>query len=192
MFEQGGKTRAEYDEELLKRRPQDLTARYGRGFSKSNHFLMRSFYLGWQIFQTPSGIFEARAEPADSAGSKGPSVVEINQGRTDILGLAPAFPLPWSYYVGARCRGEAGRPAVIPGRCRTLRARQKPSDENSRQRISAARCRPRYGPLVRFDTVTPLSSLEFTVARRSSPKLSAGKPPPPFDTIKPFSEHNQA
>ncbi len=101
-FEQGGKARAEYGEALLKRLAQDLTARYGRGFSKSNLFLMRSFYLSWQIFQTPSGKFEARAVPAeldDPTGSKGLAAVEPHPARTDILILAPAFPLPWSHYV---------------------------------------------------------------------------------------------
>lgn len=101
-FEQGGKARAEYGEALLKRLAQDLTALYGRGFSKSNLFLMRSFYLSWQIFQTPSGKFEARAtsaEPTTPTDNKGPSAVELHPGRTDILVLAPAFPLPWSHYV---------------------------------------------------------------------------------------------
>ena len=101
-FEQGGKARAEYGEALLKSLAQDLTARYGRGFSKSNLFLMRSFYLSWQIFQTPSGKFEARAIPAklaDTSGSEEPSTLALHPGRTDIITLAPAFPLPWSHYV---------------------------------------------------------------------------------------------
>ena len=95
-FEQGGQARAEYGEALLKRLAQDLTAHYGRGFSKSNLFLMRAFYLGWQIFQPPSGIFEARAAtdllPGDGerAGASRPA---------DILSFASAFPLPWSHYV---------------------------------------------------------------------------------------------
>lgn len=96
-FEQGGRARAEYGEAMLKHLAEDLTSRYGRGFSKSNLFLMRSFYLSWQIFQTSSGIFEARvtaAVPTDTADSKGPSAVELHPGRTDTLVLASAFPLP--------------------------------------------------------------------------------------------------
>lgn len=54
-FEQGGKARAEYGEGLWKRLAADLTAKYGRGFSKSNLASMRGFYLGWEIFQTLSG-----------------------------------------------------------------------------------------------------------------------------------------
>jgi hypothetical protein len=40
-------------------------ARHGRGFSKSNLFLMRAFYLGWEIFQTPSGKLQARVRPVE-------------------------------------------------------------------------------------------------------------------------------
>ena len=65
-FEQRGKEKAEYGEGLLKRLGEDLTRRFGRGFSWRNIFYMRSFYLGWEILQTPSAIFEARARmPAD-------------------------------------------------------------------------------------------------------------------------------
>jgi hypothetical protein len=40
----------------------DLTARHGRGLSKSNIALMRAFYLQWEIFQTASGKFVAQAK----------------------------------------------------------------------------------------------------------------------------------
>ena len=48
-YDQGGKARAEYGEEVLKRLSHDLTARHGRGFSKRNVEQMRAFYLGWEI-----------------------------------------------------------------------------------------------------------------------------------------------
>lgn len=55
-FEQAGKPRADYGEELLKRLSRDLTLRYGRGFAKSNLYQMRSFYTAYQhIFRTVSG-----------------------------------------------------------------------------------------------------------------------------------------
>ena len=60
--EQGGRAQAEYGRSLLVALAKDLTAKYGRGFSKSNLFQMRAFFLGWEIFQTPSGKFEARAK----------------------------------------------------------------------------------------------------------------------------------
>lgn len=53
-FEQGGKRRAEYGEELLKRLATDLTARFGRGFSERNLEQMRRFFVCWPISQTLS------------------------------------------------------------------------------------------------------------------------------------------
>ncbi len=60
-FEQEGEERAEYGESLLLRLADDLTARFGKGFGKSNLFLMRKFYLASApIFQTPSGKLNDR------------------------------------------------------------------------------------------------------------------------------------
>lgn len=73
--EQIGRRRAGYGEELLSRFSADMTARFGRGFSKSNLSDMRRFF---QIFQTPSGKF------------KKPTVLAELAGR---------FPLSWSHYV---------------------------------------------------------------------------------------------
>jgi len=71
-YEQGGKARAEYGETLLKRLSQDLAATHGRGFSRANLQLMRLFFLGWEIRQTPSGAFEAgiRRPPEDGDASR--------------------------------------------------------------------------------------------------------------------------
>lgn len=44
-FEQKGKARAEYGEELVVRLAKDLTERFGRGFSERNLEQMRRFYL---------------------------------------------------------------------------------------------------------------------------------------------------
>ena len=77
-FEQGGKGRAEYGQQLLKRLSADLTARFGRGFGVINLQQMRNFYLFWpqeQIYQTPSGQL------------------------ANLATLATRFPLPWSAYV---------------------------------------------------------------------------------------------
>ena len=59
-FEQGGKHRAEYGQELMDRLSTDLTKQFGRGFSRSNLFPIRAFYQGWEIVQTPSGQFQNR------------------------------------------------------------------------------------------------------------------------------------
>ena len=82
--EQSGEDRAEYGAALIERLAEDLTVRFGRGFSLQNIYNMRLFYLSYQpvrILQTPSGEFQT------------PSA-EV--GFDDLL---TAFPLPWSAYV---------------------------------------------------------------------------------------------
>jgi predicted nuclease of restriction endonuclease-like (RecB) superfamily len=92
-FEQGGAARAGYGEELLKRLGADLTKRQGRGFSRQNLQLMRAFYLGWEICQTPSGKFEFRVG-RDPAAEQ-----QAVRAASPTLLTADAFPLPWSHYV---------------------------------------------------------------------------------------------
>jgi hypothetical protein len=53
--EQQGKKRARYGEALIERLALDLTAKFGRGFSQTNLWQMRDFYLAWPILQTASG-----------------------------------------------------------------------------------------------------------------------------------------
>ena len=82
-FEQSGEERAEYGTALIERLAEDLTGRFGRGFSRQNLQHMRLFYLAYppdQICQTLSGKFAA------------PSAVSLGD-------LLAAFPLPWSAYV---------------------------------------------------------------------------------------------
>ena len=53
--EQRGSSQADYGDVLVKRIAVDLTARFGRGFSWRNLYLMRAFYLAYgDILQTPS------------------------------------------------------------------------------------------------------------------------------------------
>ena len=58
--EQKNKERAEYGKKLLKELSKKLTKKYGKGFSKSNLFNMRKFYLKYQKFHTVSGYLENR------------------------------------------------------------------------------------------------------------------------------------
>ena len=64
-FEQKGKARAGYGEELIKRLSADMTAKFGRGFSTTNLKMMRLFYQAFPIRQTlsdeslSSGKFQA-------------------------------------------------------------------------------------------------------------------------------------
>jgi predicted nuclease of restriction endonuclease-like (RecB) superfamily len=69
--EQSGSEKAGYRERLIDRLSSDLTAQFGRGFSRSNVFQMRQFYL---------------------------SHIEIVQTLSGQLPL-PTFPLSWSHYV---------------------------------------------------------------------------------------------
>ncbi|EBU1532016.1 DUF1016 domain-containing protein, partial [Salmonella enterica] len=47
-FEQGGEARAAYGEQLIDRLSQDLSQRYKRGFSASNLWQFKKFYLYFQ------------------------------------------------------------------------------------------------------------------------------------------------
>lgn len=110
QFEQHGKAKAGYGEELLKRLGTDLSTHYGRGFGWRNLFRMRSFFLHWEICQTPSGKVQARARqaalPEPPKAKKLPTASAILQtpvsqalplGLADVL--SDLFPLPWSHYV---------------------------------------------------------------------------------------------
>ncbi len=86
-LEQEGSSRAEYGKETVERLAADLSARYGRGFSVRNVWLMRAFYLGWPIMQTPS------AESGDGQILQTPSAESL------LNMIRSRFPLPWSAYV---------------------------------------------------------------------------------------------
>lgn len=74
-FEQRGRMKADYGEQLMERLSEDLTQKFGRGFGKSNLFQMRAFYISYSsIFQTLSGKFT-------------------------LSDIAKCFPLPWSHYI---------------------------------------------------------------------------------------------
>lgn len=55
-FEQAGKSRAKYGEEVVGQLAADLTTRFGRGFTRINLFNLRAFYLAnVEFIQTVSG-----------------------------------------------------------------------------------------------------------------------------------------
>ena len=54
-FEQGGNTKARYGEQLITNLAKDLTRLRGKGFSRSNLFNMRLFYVRFPKIQTVSG-----------------------------------------------------------------------------------------------------------------------------------------
>ena len=84
-------------EVLLVMLAQDLSTRYGRGFSKSNIFNMRAFYLAWEIFQTPSGIFAAQAKCATLLEKSSLAPSEQSNGFTVALPITFLYPGPIMY-----------------------------------------------------------------------------------------------
>ncbi len=103
-FEQGGKGRAEYGQQLLKRLSADLTARFGRGFGVINLQQMRNFYLFWpqeQIYQTPSDKSLPTEIPQTPSAKSSPHPIrQTPSGQlANLATLATRFPLPWSAYV---------------------------------------------------------------------------------------------
>lgn len=80
--EQKGRRKADYGEQLIDQLAHDLTDRFGRGFSRTNVFQMRQFYLAYRtIIQTPSG-----------------QLAEVGKVQP-VSELSPLFPLSWSHYV---------------------------------------------------------------------------------------------
>lgn len=55
-YEQQGKAKADYGDELINRLSADLRLKYGKGFSRSNLFTIRQFYLRFPKIQTVSGL----------------------------------------------------------------------------------------------------------------------------------------
>jgi hypothetical protein len=93
--EQGGRARAGYGEALLERLSTDLTARFGRGFSRQNLQQMRQFYLLYppdKIRQTVSGKSPSTTIRQTVSGKSAMALGAAFDG-------ARSFPLPWSHYV---------------------------------------------------------------------------------------------
>ncbi len=100
-FEQGGRKRAGYGETVIKRLAQDLSARFGRGFSRQGLQKMRQLYLVAppdRIRQTLSGELSQPEICPTLSGISGSPLGRIPKPfRLNELTLA--FPLPWSHYV---------------------------------------------------------------------------------------------
>ena len=92
--EQHGEKRAQYGKALLHRLADDLTSRFGKGFSERNLLTMREFYLAWPIPQTVSAELSDRG--VTEVLQSNPQTPSADSGR---LGPPSPFPLPWSHYV---------------------------------------------------------------------------------------------
>lgn len=86
-FEQGGKARAEYGEEVIRNLSKDLTTRLGRGFGFSQVKMMRQFYLTY-----PRGGIGQSVIGQSRRAKKSQSLI----GKSD---ASKIFPLSWTHYV---------------------------------------------------------------------------------------------
>ena len=99
-FEQSGEERAEYGTALIKRLAEDLTQRFGRGFSRQNIQQMRLFYLSYppeQILQALSG--ESGQSPQSLICQTPSGKFDTTYTEVRLKELIAVFPLPWSAYV---------------------------------------------------------------------------------------------
>jgi predicted nuclease of restriction endonuclease-like (RecB) superfamily len=91
QFEQGGKVRAGYGEAVLVRLSEDLSRRFGRGFSVDHLELMRKFYLSWSIGRISESLIRKSS----------PSPTRISESmirKLSVSDLVQAFPLSWTHY----------------------------------------------------------------------------------------------
>jgi hypothetical protein len=107
-FEQGGAERAEYGSELLESLSTDLSAKFGRGFSRTNLQKYRQFYLAWpekEICPTQpckSILGKRPTVSGELITSDNPQIPQTVSGRSGLHTLhemAARFPLSWSHYV---------------------------------------------------------------------------------------------
>jgi len=99
-YEQSGRDRAAYGAALIERLAGDLTARFGRGFSRQNLQHMRQFYLTYpsnRIRQSVSGEL-ARTSPPEIRQTVSGEFVDARLAAS-VAELQDALPLPWSAYV---------------------------------------------------------------------------------------------
>jgi DUF1016 N-terminal domain len=88
--EQAGKRKAGYGDELLNRLAVDLTARFGRGFSRQSLQRMRAFYLGWEICSSPVSKFQVRVRcELPTAKGDGPKVQTVSAKSLPAPSLDP-------------------------------------------------------------------------------------------------------
>lgn len=108
VFEQGGKSRGEYGERVIRLLAKDLTSRFGRGFGRSNLYQLRAFYLAYpEKIQTVSGLLPAPGNALRKVQTlsglllpkAGEHTISPEENRRRLMALAQSFPLPWSHYV---------------------------------------------------------------------------------------------
>jgi len=99
--EQGGARRAAYGADVMDRLANDLTARFGRGFSRRNLEQMRAFFLQREPTlkaQSPSALLEPATRAARKPQTASALLAERAAPPPQPAAFTP-FPLPWSHYV---------------------------------------------------------------------------------------------
>lgn len=87
-YEYQGMKRVEYyGERLLDKLADDLAKRFGRGFSRRNVFLMKSFFLEY------NNIIQKLSDKSLD------NLVQTTSAQSTLNNLSELFPLPWSHYV---------------------------------------------------------------------------------------------
>jgi len=119
-FEQEGAERAPYGSELLKRLSGELSARFGRGFSRHNLARFRDFYLAFSLdkiratlslksleeaasekratvsLKSSDGLVQATTTEKSATLSR---IFDDRGGAIEWARMAGAFPLRWSHFV---------------------------------------------------------------------------------------------
>ncbi len=105
-YEQGGKKRAEYGTELLKRLSNDLTKSFGRGYSLRNLKLIKKFYLTFPIWQSVIAQFINQKGQTVFAQSQGSIVqstaskLHTTSAKSELSKLQSSLAkLSWSHFV---------------------------------------------------------------------------------------------
>jgi predicted nuclease of restriction endonuclease-like (RecB) superfamily len=92
--EQRGAARAAYGQELIDRLSLDLTTHFGRGFSRSNLFQMKAFYLAYDALPGATSSPPSRRKR---------QIIQTLSGQSELARaggeMSARFPLPWSHYV---------------------------------------------------------------------------------------------
>ncbi|HSW56502.1 MAG TPA: PDDEXK nuclease domain-containing protein [Ignavibacteriaceae bacterium] len=93
-----------YGDKLIEKIAEDLSLKFGRGFSKRNIFLMKNFYLVYpDIFQTLSGKSSIKIVQTLSALSirkqYSENILQTPSAQSFFNKISNLFHLPWSHYV---------------------------------------------------------------------------------------------
>ncbi|MBW3539859.1 MAG: hypothetical protein KY476_06285 [Planctomycetes bacterium] len=144
-IEQGGEGRADYGQAVLERLAKDLTARFGRGFSKQNLYLMRAFHMAYRTLQTPSGESATPRANVRSTEASEP-ILQTLSGESDSRGLqvsAKSHPQHETTFTTiGRLAHLFGCDRLIEG-LGVLRNPVKPVHDSSRQPFRRPACGPR-------------------------------------------------